>query len=208
MWLLVSKLSRKSKLLKLLCVQLIITNQSKLFKTNAKIIMDPVFLLDRTRLVHQCIVHKTMTAKQANKLKPEAIWPVLSNFVQKQLILHILLWGFVFFWLQNSCNVQKGMHEQGSLASCSNMIVFGFRTTKLQSQKKCHQAVFRVSFLWQRGRTRPKKGGDYHVKKSHLVVFCIDCTRITIKNYKFAIKNMKFAIKNMKFSIKKDKIFY
>ena len=29
--------------------------------------MDPVFLLDRTRMVHQCIVHKT--AKQANKLK-------------------------------------------------------------------------------------------------------------------------------------------
>ena len=72
----------------LICTNL--KSRGKLFKTinakvtiNAKITMDPVFFLDRTRLVHQCIVHKTMTAKQANQLKAKAIWPVLSTFVQK-----------------------------------------------------------------------------------------------------------------------------
>ena len=42
-------------------------------------------------------------------------------------------------------------------------------------------------------------------KKHHLVVFCIDCTRITIKSLKFVIKNIKFAIRNMKFVIRNMK---
>ena len=42
-------------------------------------------------------------------------------------------------------------------------------------------------------------------KKLHLVVFCINCIRITIKISKLAIKNMKFVVKNMKFAIKNMK---
>ena len=117
------------------------TNQSKLFITiNAKIIMDPVFLLDRTRLVHQCIVHKTMTAKQANKLKPEAIYDQFYQFLSKTTNFSQSAFGTCFFLTIK-------------FLECSNRIVFGCRTTKLQSQKRCHQTVFCISFLWQRGRT-------------------------------------------------------